>query len=273
MTSFAGISLNKPIIMGIINVTPDSFSDGGENFCSNTAIARGLQMADEGADIIDVGGESTRPGALPVSSEDEISRVIPVVRGLVDCGAKISVDTTNAKLMERAIDSGAKIINDVTALNDNPKAVKLIAEHSVSVILMHMKGKPETMQDNPCYQKNAPREVKEYLSERIRVCQNEGIDKTKIAIDPGFGFGKSTEHNVQILNDLELLVDLGYPVVIGLSRKSFLGELAREIDTKRRLAGSLASAVLARLKGAHIFRVHDVFETKQALRVVNAIQN
>ena len=269
---FRNLSLHKPLVMGIINVTPDSFSDGGDFLDHKAAIERGLEMREEGADIIDIGGESTRPGAHPIEINEEIRRVIPVVEGLAKCGAVISVDTRHSEVMKLAVESGAGIINDVSALSSDPVAIDLIARLGVAVILMHMQGVPGTMQENPMYD-NAPIEIKNYLSERIKTCEAAGIKRTNMAIDPGIGVGKSLQHNLDILNRLELLIDLGCPIVLGSSRKNFLGLVAKEKDPKQRLAGSLATAVIARGKGAQVFRVHDVRETRQALDVAEAISN
>ncbi len=267
---FDTLSVSKPLIIGIVNVTPDSFSDGGEALNSQAAIKRGLLLHEEGADIIDVGGESTRPGALPITIEEEIRRVIPVIEQLANYGLKVSVDTRHSEVMSRAVESGAEIINDVSALTNDPRSLELIAKLGVAVILMHMRGSPLTMQQQPQY-KNAPLEIRNYLAKRIETCVLAGIKKTNIAVDPGLGFGKSLRHNLQILNKLELLVDLGYPIVLGASRKSFIGLINKEEDPKCRLAGSLAVAILSMTKGVNLFRVHDVLATRQALDVARAI--
>ena len=267
---FSGIMLSKPIVMGIINVTPDSFSDGGEVFDPTLAVQMGLQMCKDGADILDIGGASSRPGASPVDIKEEIRRIVPVVGNLAGCGAKLSVDTNSAAVMKAGIDAGAEIINDITALTGDPLSLDLAADVGVSVILMHMRGTPENMQENPYYE-DAPSELRDYFLKRVKICERAGINRSKIAIDPGIGFGKSLLHNLQILNCLEIFQELGLPIVLGASRKSFIGKLSKSEKPKDCLPGSLASVVLARGKGVNIFRVHDVPETLQALKITDAI--
>ena len=268
--TFAGIDLKTPLVMGIINVTPDSFSDGGEAFAHEQAIMRGRTMVSDGAKILDIGGESTRPGAAPVSIEEETRRVVPVIRALRNCGARLSIDTRNPAVMQAAIDAGAGIINDVTALTHASCSVSVARELGVPVILMHMQGSPENMQSEPHYD-DAPGEVTAYLSERLRVCLDAGISKTDIAIDPGIGFGKTAEHNLQILARIGDLGALGCPVVLGVSRKSLIGHVTGANEPQKRLPGSLSCAVLARQRGVQVFRVHDVAETVQALVMADAI--
>ena len=268
--TFAGLVLAQPVVMGIINVTPDSFSDGGEVFHPDQAIQRGWDMVAGGAGILDIGGESTRPGANPVSIDEEIRRVVPVIEALSDCGAVISIDTRHSDVMVAAARAGAGIINDVTALTHDHRSVGVASELGVPVILMHMQGNPENMQAAPYYE-NAPVEVRDYLMSRVETCVNAGIARENIAVDPGIGFGKSLEHNLQILNRIELLGEIAGPVVLGVSRKSFIAKVCGEGDPHKRVPGSLAAAVLARQQGVQIFRVHDVEETVQALSIADAI--
>jgi dihydropteroate synthase len=269
--SFAGLSLEAPRIFGIINITPDSFSDGGEAYAVDDAVRQGQAMIEAGADVLDVGGESTRPGAEPVTVDEEISRVQPVVRALADLGACVSIDSRRAPVMAAAIEAGAKIVNDVTALTADPESLGLVAESGVAVILMHMQGEPGTMQDNPHYD-DAALEVFEYLEDRVGVCEQAGIDRGRIAVDPGIGFGKTLDHNLDILNRLELYGDLDCPVLLGASRKSFIAKISRGEAPKDRVPGSLAAVLSAAGLGVRLFRVHDVAETRQALAVWQAIE-
>jgi dihydropteroate synthase len=268
--TFAGLELTRTLVMGVVNVTPDSFSDGGETFATRAAVARGLTMLGEGADIIDVGGESTRPGASPVQPAEEIARVAPVVLALSRAGAAVSVDTRHAAVMRAALENGAKIINDITALTGDSGAIGLVAGADVSVILMHMQGEPSTMQLAPHYD-DAAREVRDWLTARVAACEAAGISRHRIAVDPGVGFGKTTSHNLEIIADLDDYATLGCAVAIGVSRKSFIGGLSDGEQPKERLAGSLAAALFAVQRGADIVRVHDVRETRQALSVWRAI--
>ncbi len=268
--SFAGIALDHPVIMGVVNATPDSFSDGGDAYGFEDAVAHGLRLMDEGAEIVDVGGESTRPGAKPVSIEDEIARTEPVVRRLASAGAKVSIDTRNAATMEAAISAGARIVNDVTALRHDPRALGVVANGSVSVMLMHMQGEPQTMQANPIYD-NVVRDVLQHLQARANECAAAGVPVGEIAIDPGIGFGKTVDHNLSLLKNLDLFVASGYPVVLGVSRKSFIAKLSAGEAPKERVAGSIAAALGAAAKGVQIFRVHDVAETRQALAIQSAV--
>lgn len=268
---FAGLDLGRPQIMGVINVTPDSFSDGGDRFDPARAITDGLAMREAGAAILDVGGESTRPGAAPVPPEEEVRRVVPVVAGLVKAGALVSIDTRRAAVMAAALDAGAKIINDVTALAGDPENLALAAERQAPVILMHMQGEPRTMQHDPHYD-DAPLDVYDFLAARVAACEAAGIPRARIAIDPGIGFGKTMAHNLRILDQLAVFHGLGCAVVLGLSRKSFIGRLGGGGDAKARLPGSLAGALAGAARGVHILRVHDVAETVQTLAVWSAIE-
>ena len=268
---FAGLTLDRPLIMGVINVTPDSFSDGGEAFHPAAALERGRTMVEAGAAILDVGGESTRPGAEPVSEDDELVRVLPVVRGLAEQGAVVSIDTRRAAVMEAATGAGARIINDVTALSGDPRSLEVAASSDAHLILIHMRGEPGTMQDDPHYE-DAPREVLDYLVGRVAACEAAGIDRRRIAVDPGIGFGKTLDHNIEILRRLDLYRELGLPLVLGVSRKSLIAEMARGEPPQARLPGSLAAALAGVSRGVHILRVHDVAETRQALEVWAAIE-
>jgi dihydropteroate synthase len=256
--------------MGVVNVTPDSFSDGGETVVAAAAVERGRRLVEDGADIIDVGGESTRPGATPVSVADELARVLPVVRELAAAGVLVSIDTRRAEVMETAIAAGARIVNDITALTGDPRALDVVAEAGVGVVLMHMQGEPRTMQLAPSYQDPA-RDVCRWLADRVAACEAAGIVRNRIAVDPGIGFGKTVAHNAAILARLGLYRDLGVAVVVGVSRKSFIARLSRDEQPHRRLPGSIAAALAAVERGSHIVRVHDVAETCQALAVWQAI--
>ena len=269
--TFAGLSLEKPRIFGIINVTPDSFSEGRDALALEHALRRGKAMLDAGADILDVGGESTRPGAAPVGIEDEIARAVPVVRGLSDLGAKVSIDTRHAPVMEAAIEAGATIINDVTALSHDPDSLDLAVASGLPVILMHMQGDPGTMQDNPQYE-DAAQDVFDYLKQRVAECEAAGMDRSRIAIDTGIGFGKTLDHNLDILARLNRYRDFKCPVLLGVSRKTFIGKLGGDAAPKERLGGSLAAVLAAAARGVRLFRVHDVAETRQALTIWQAIE-
>lgn len=256
--------------MGILNVTPDSFSDGGKFLAVETAVAHALQMAADGADIIDVGGESTRPGARPVPAEEETARTVPVIRMLRErTDALISIDTRKAEVARAALAAGADIINDVSALSD-PGMAELAAETGAGVVLMHMQGSPETMQAAPRYG-DVTAEVRAFLEERMALAAAQGVAAEQIALDPGIGFGKTDAHNIALLNGIPALAAAGRPVLIGASRKGFIGRLlGREAD--ERLAGSLAAAVYAALRGAHVLRVHDVKESCDAARLVDRLR-
>lgn len=272
VASYAGLSLDRARVMGVINVTPDSFSDGGEAFAADAAIQRGRDMIAAGVDILDIGGESTRPGSDGVSIDEEIERVLPVVEELAGEGVRISIDTRHARVMEQAIAAGAHIINDVTALTGDEASLATAARLKCPVVLMHMQGEPKTMQAEPHYD-NAPQEVRDYLRARVEACEEAGIERSLISVDPGIGFGKTVTHNLQILNGLEHLHDLGCAIVLGVSRKRFIGMLADVENPQDRLPGSLAAAIHARTKGVQIFRVHDVAETRQALTICDHIQS
>ena len=269
--TFAGLTLDRPLIMGIVNVTPDSFSDGGDAFGHDAAIARARELINQGADIIDIGGESTRPGADVISDSEEISRVENVVKTLCDEGAVVSIDPRHASVMEAAIGAGAKIVNDVTALEDDPRSLEVVANAGVSLALMHMQGEPQTMQENPHYD-DVVVEVRAYLADRLAVCEAAGLNRSEIAIDPGIGFGKTIDHNLSLLNHLDEFATLGCPVLLGVSRKSFIAKLSAGEEPKDRFPGSIASALAGVMRGAQIIRVHDVRETKQAISIWQAIE-
>jgi dihydropteroate synthase len=255
--------------MGIVNVTPDSFSDGGRFLDPERAIAHGRRLVEEGADILDVGGESTRPGARAVTAEEELARVAPVLAGLEAVDADASIDTSKVAVAEAALDAGAEIVNDVTALRAEPALAGLCAERGCGVVLMHMQGTPRTMQEDPTYD-DVVDDVKAFLAARIEFAVGEGIDEEAIWVDPGIGFGKTVRHNLELLARLAELRELGRPVVVGTSRKRFIGSLTgRDVDD--RLGGSVASNVLALARGADVLRVHDVAEMRDALRVAETI--
>jgi len=255
--------------MGIVNVTPDSFSDGGRYVDAAVAIDHGLALVAGGADVLDVGGESTRPGAAEVPARDEADRVLPVVAALAERGLTVSIDTSKAAVAARALDAGATIVNDVTALRGDPEIAPLCADRGAELILMHMQGTPRTMQENPTYD-DVVTEVRDFLVERIERATAAGVAEERIWVDPGIGFGKTAEHNLELIERLGELGELGRPVVLGASRKSFIGKLTgREVG--ERIGGSLATAVLGLARGADVLRVHDVRETRDALIVAEAI--
>jgi len=260
------IRLDQPQVMGIVNATPDSFSDGGQFADAAAAAEAGADMAAEGAAIIDIGGESTRPGAKPIWEGDEIERIAPVIRQLTAGGAAVSVDTRKSDVMTAAIEAGARMINDVSALIYDDRSAGVIAASGLPVVLMHHKGPPETMQDDPRYN-DVLVEVYLWLEERIAAAEAAGIARDKILIDPGFGFGKKLAHNLEVMNGLGLFHSLGCPLVVGASRKRTIGALSNEAPADRRVGGSIAFALKAAEQGAQILRVHDVFETVQALKV------
>jgi len=264
-SDFAGCDLSKPVLMGVLNVTPDSFSDGGQFTDTDTAITHAAAMMDAGAALIDVGGESTRPGAAPVSEADEIARAVPVVAALAARGIPVSIDTRHTSVMAAAISAGAKVVNDITALSGTG-ALDLVARSKVSVVLMHMQGDPVTMQDNPTYTW-APGDIYDYLSGRIAACIAAGIPKARLAVDPGMGFGKNDQHNAEIMDHLAMFHALGCTLAVGASRKGFIGRMSRGEPVEARLPGSLTAALHAAGQGAQILRVHDVAETRQALAV------
>jgi dihydropteroate synthase len=256
-------------LMGVVNVTPDSFSDGGRFLAPERAIAHARELVADGADLLDLGGESTRPGARGVSAEEELERVAPVLAGLDGVGVPISIDTSKVPVAEAALDAGAEIVNDVTALRQEPALAGLCARRGCGVILMHMQGTPRTMQENPTYD-DVVEDVRAFLAERIEFAVGEGIREERIWIDPGIGFGKTVDHNLELLRRLGELRELGRPVVVGTSRKRFIGALTgREVD--ERLGGTIASNVLALRAGANVLRVHDVAEMRQATLVAESI--
>jgi dihydropteroate synthase len=261
----------RTVLMGIINVTPDSFYDGGRRLDAGTAIAEGISLVEAGADILDLGGESTRPGARPVSAQEELERVLPVIRGLRRATqVPISIDTYKARVAREALNEGADIINDISALRFDAETARLAAAEKVPVVLMHMQGTPRTMQTEPRYN-DVLREVALFLAERIQFAVEAGVAPEAIIVDPGIGFGKTVDHNLTLLRGLSGFASLGRPLLVGASRKAFLGKiLGAEPD--ERLEGSLAAAVAAVIGGAHIVRVHDVKETYKAIRVADAIR-
>jgi dihydropteroate synthase len=257
--------------MGVINVTPDSFSDGGLYQSTQQAIARAKNLIDEGADILDIGGESTRPGSQSVSIDEELNRVIPVLEALVDTKIPISIDTSKPEVMKLAIAAGAFMINDVNALCSHGALETVAQNNHVQICLMHMQGAPQNMQKNPQY-KNIISEVKDFLQQRINAAKAVGIPQDRLVIDPGFGFGKTLQHNLELLNQLDKFTTLGVPVLAGLSRKSMLGAITGN-SVDHRIHESIAAALLAVVKGAKIIRVHDVRASKEALAVYNAMKN
>jgi dihydropteroate synthase len=263
-------AVGLPLIMGVVNVTPDSFSDGGLFLDADAAVEHGLRLVDEGADILDVGGESTRPGAEPVSEDEERERVLPVVERLAqDAGARLSIDTTKLAVARAALDAGATLVNDVSAFRFDPGMAALVAETGAGCCLMHMLGEPRTMQEDPRYD-DVVSDVKAFLEERLAFAVSEGIDEARVWLDPGIGFGKTVEHNLELLRRLDEIVAIGRPVVVGTSRKSFLGKLVGGRDEDQRLPGTIATNVLALERGASVFRVHDVAQNADALAVAAA---
>ncbi len=259
-----------PLVMGIVNVTPDSFSDGGHFLDPKKALEQARRLSAEGADILDVGGESTRPGSEPVTLEAELERVIPVIQAIVaELPTPVSVDTSKPEVMARAVKAGASMINDVNALRADG-AMEAVAEAGVPVCLMHMQGEPGSMQKNPEYQ-DVVRDIKSFFLERILACEFAGIRRENLVLDPGFGFGKTLEHNLELLRRLGEFADLDRPLLVGLSRKSMLGRLTGQEDPEKRLAASLAAAVLAAERSAAIIRVHDVAPTVDAMAVTRAV--
>ena len=271
-TPFAGIDLSSPRIMGVLNVTPDSFSDGGDFATPPLAIARGRDLANSGAVILDIGGESTRPGSDMVDESEEMRRIIPVFEALkgVEPGAVLSVDSRKASVMEAALKAGAAIINDISALDNDGDSLKVAARNGCHVVLMHCRGEPKTMQAAPAYD-HPVTEIYDYLETRINACEAAGIDRSRIAIDPGIGFGKALEHNLSIMSNLSLFHGLGCPILIGVSRKSFIGHITGEKNPKARLTGSIAAMISGLAQGVQMLRVHDVAATHQAIAVWQAI--
>jgi dihydropteroate synthase len=260
----------RPAVMGVVNVTPDSFSDGGVNFRAEDAVASARRMLDEGAAIVDVGGESTRPGSEGVSVDEELRRVVPVLEALE--GAPVSIDTSKAEVARRALELGAQLVNDVTALRGDPELAGVVADSGSYLCLMHMRGEPRTMQVDPRYD-DVVAEVAAFLEERLRLAVDAGIDEERICLDPGFGFGKTVEHNFELLRRLDEIAALGRPVLVGISRKRALGRILGDPEaTTGPLSASLAAAVAAYERGATILRVHDVRETVEALKVATAVQ-
>ncbi|ARP91536.1 dihydropteroate synthase [Bordetella genomosp. 9] len=261
--------LERPLVMGIVNVTPDSFSDGGRHNDPDAAIAHARRLVEEGAHILDIGGESTRPGAAPVSEQDELARVLPLVEGLRDCGVPLSVDTFKPGVMRAVLDAGADMINDIHGFRQ-PGAVEAVAASRCGLCVMHMKGEPGTMQDNPEYS-DLLGEIGGFLHERAQALRAAGVDARRIVLDPGFGFGKTQEQNYELLRRLQSLQASGYPLLAGLSRKSMIGH-ATGRDVSQRLAGSLAGALACVARGAAIVRVHDVAATVDALKVWQMVE-
>jgi dihydropteroate synthase len=262
----------RPALMGIVNVTPDSFSDGGVHFDTEVAITAALRMVEDGADLVDVGGESTRPGSEGVSIEEELRRTVPVVRVLAERGVAVSIDTCKAEVAEAGLDAGAVVVNDVTAFSD-PRMASLCASAGCQVCLMHMQGTPRTMQANPTYV-DVVAEVHDFLLTKAREAEQAGIARERIWIDPGIGFGKNLEHNLSLLKHIDTFVATGYAVLIGVSRKSFLGRLAdpkNPLPADQRLPGTLAAQAIAQIAGAKIIRAHDIREARQVIDVVEAL--
>jgi dihydropteroate synthase len=262
------LSLSRPLIMGVVNVTPDSFSDGGQFLEPARAVAHARRLVEEGADILDVGGESSRPGALPVSARDELERVLPVLDALRDARLPLSIDTVKPEVMRAGLDRGASMVNDINALRA-PGAAEAVAASGAAVCLMHMQGEPRTMQREPHYE-DVVDEVRTYLAERAAAAEASGIGRDRIVLDPGFGFGKSVAHNLALLRGLSRLAELGYPLMAGLSRKSTLGAITGR-SSGERMPASVAAALLAVQHGARIVRVHDVAATRDALAVLAAV--
>lgn len=265
------LHLDRPVVMGILNVTPDSFSDGGQYVNRHRAIEHGLALARAGADIIDVGGESTRPGAAEVPAAEEISRVCTVLSALaLDLDVPLSVDTRHAAVAREALSAGATIINDVSGFRD-PEMVELAASTEAGVVIMHMLGEPGTMQDSPVYG-DVVAEVRDYLAGQAALLEGAGVARSRIAVDPGIGFGKTSNHNLELLRRLPEIASLGYPVLIGVSRKRFIGELTGEALPLHRKTGSISAGLWSMSHGANILRVHDVKQTREAVRVWEAIE-
>lgn len=266
----AGMALDRPRIMGVINVTPDSFSDGGHFLSAKEAIAHGLKLEEDGADMLDIGGESTRPGAQPVPLDEELARVMPVLEGLAGrTRCRLSIDTRKAEVMRRAASAGAHILNDISALTNDPRSLRIAAESKLPIVLMHSQGDPATMQRDPRYQ-NVLLDVYDQLAARVDACIRAGIARERLIVDPGIGFGKTAKHNIELLAGLSLFHGLGTALLLGASRKSFIGALTGAVDPEERLPGSLAAALAGAMSGAQILRVHDVAATRQALTIWEA---
>lgn len=262
----------RPLVMGIVNVTPDSFSDGGRHATTAAAIAHGLALAAAGADVLDIGGESTRPGAKPVSPQEEQDRVLPVIEGLRDLRVPLSIDTRNAATMAAAVAAGAHIANDVSALSHDPAAPATAARLNVPMILMHALADPQTMQNDPRYD-DVTLDIHNFLAERLEATVAAGLERQKIILDPGLGFGKTVAHNLTLINELSVLLGMGRPLLLGASRKSFIAHTTAAADVPDRLPGSLAAALAGAAAGARLIRVHDVAETCRALRLCAAVAN
>lgn len=260
---------DRTLIMGVVNVTPDSFSDGGRFLAAERAIEHGRQIYGDGADLVDVGGESSRPGAEPVSAAEEIRRVVPVIAGLVELGVPVSVDTSKPEVAAAALEEGAVVVNDITAFGD-PDMAHLVAAAGCGAVLMHMQGTPRTMQEDPSYGDVAT-EVRDFLTDRAASAEMSGVERPRICIDPGIGFGKAQHHNLQLLAHLDLLVATGYPVLVGTSRKAFLGRILDEPDPTERDVASAATVAIAATRGAAVVRVHNVEMTRQAVLIADAI--
>jgi dihydropteroate synthase len=270
--AWAGFTLDRTRIMGVVNAPPDSFSDGGRFLDPERAIEHGRSLLEAGADMIDVGGESTRPGAEPVTVEEELHRVLPVVRALAESGAAVSIDTRHAPVMMAALAAGARVVNDITALTGDPESLGLVAGAGVSVVLMHMQGEPATMQRDPRYE-DVVLDVCDFLEARIGTCERAGIGRSRLIVDPGIGFGKTLAHNFELLAHLSALHGLGVGILIGVSRKGFIAKASRGEAADRRLGGSLAAALAAHEQGAQWLRVHDVAETCQAITLKDQIDS
>ncbi|HWR90460.1 MAG TPA: dihydropteroate synthase [Dissulfurispiraceae bacterium] len=273
--SWRNFSLNltaRTHIMGVVNTTPDSFSDGGLFFDGDVAVAHALRLVEEGADIIDIGGESTRPGSDPVSPDEELRRTIPVIRAVSRAvSVPVSIDTCKADVAQQALDAGASMVNDISGLRFDPEMADVVARAGVPVIVMHIRGKPKVMQVNPTYGALIP-EVTAYLRESIAIAAKAGIPPGMVMIDPGIGFGKTFDHNLQIIRDLGEFLKLGHPVVIGVSRKAFLGKILGDAPPSERLEGTAAAVAISIFNGAHIVRVHDVREMARVARVADAVR-
>ncbi len=267
------LDYSKPLLMGVLNVTPDSFSDGGMYPSSKDAITRGIEMFKQGADIIDVGGESTRPGARRIDATEQKRRVIDVIAGLrkeLPVHIHISIDTTLSEVARASLDAGASMLNDVSAGREDKNILTLAADFGIPVCLMHVQGTPATMQDNPVY-KDVTREVSEFLARRAKVAEAVGVKRENIILDPGIGFGKRTQHNLELLQNLGKLTCLGYPILLGTSRKRFMGEISRQENPRERMPATCATSALGVCAGVKIFRVHDIWQNRQALDVTWAI--
>ena len=260
---------DRTLIMGIVNVTPDSFSDGGRFLGPDRAIAHGLRLFEDGADLVDVGGESSRPGAEEVPAAEEIRRVVPVIAGLVAAGVPVSVDTSKPEVASAALAEGAVVVNDITAFG-HPDMAPLVAAARCGAVLMHMQGNPQTMQDHPAYE-DVVGEVRDYLLERAALIEQAGVERSFVCVDPGIGFGKTQRHNLQLLARLDELVSTGYPVLVGTSRKSFIGKILDQSDPDERDLATAATVAIAATRGAAVVRVHNVEMTRQAVLVADAI--